>query len=75
MVIITHYREKCIGCNACVEWAPEQWCISRKDGKSVLLRSTKKKGVYVARVPDQYYEANRQAARACPVKIIKVTRK
>ena len=72
MVIITHYRDKCIGCNACVELAPEQWRISRRDGKSVLLNSRHKRGIYTAYVHDIYYEANLRAAEACPVKIIKV---
>lgn len=43
MVVVTLQREKCIGCNYCVEMAPEQFQMSKKDGKSVLLRSTEKK--------------------------------
>ena len=46
MVIVTLQREKCIGCNYCVEMAPEQFQMSKKDGKSVLLRSTEKKGFF-----------------------------
>ncbi len=72
MIIINHYRDKCIGCNACVEIAPEQWAMSRKDGKSVLIGARVKKGVYTARFPDEVWEANVQAAKACPVNIIKI---
>ena len=43
MVIVTLQRDKCIGCNYCVEMAPEQFQMSKKDGKTVLLRSTEKK--------------------------------
>ncbi|RMD45861.1 MAG: hypothetical protein D6831_02855, partial [Aquificota bacterium] len=43
---IIHYREKCIGCNACVEAAPDRWAISKKDGKAVLLKGIEKKGIY-----------------------------
>ena len=72
MIIITHYRRKCIGCNACVELAPAQWRISKKDGKSILLNAKEKKGIYTAYVNDIYYEENLKAAEACPVNIIKV---
>ena len=47
MVIVTLQREKCIGCNYCVEMAPEQFQMSKKDGKSVLLRSTEKKRFFL----------------------------
>ncbi|EEK15014.1 hypothetical protein CAPGI0001_1468 [Capnocytophaga gingivalis ATCC 33624] len=46
MVIVTLQRDKCIGCNYCVEMAPEQFQMSKKDGKTVLLRSTEKKGLF-----------------------------
>ena len=44
MVVITLQRNKCIGCNYCVELAPKQFQMSKKDGKSVLLHSIDKKG-------------------------------
>ncbi len=72
VLIITHQRNKCIGCNACVELAPEQWKMSKNDGKSVLLKARERKGFYTAYVSEIYYEANEKAARACPVNIIKV---
>lgn len=72
MIRITHFRKKCIGCNACVEVAPERWRVSKKDGKSVLLRGIEKKGITTAIVPDDEYEANKIAARMCPTNIIQV---
>ena len=39
MVIITLQRKKCIGCNYCVELAPKQFQMSKKDGKSVIDKS------------------------------------
>ncbi len=72
MVIITLQRDKCIGCNYCVELAYDRWRMSKKDGKSNLLGSTEKKGFYTVRVEDEEYEANDKAAKSCPVKIIKV---
>ena len=72
MIRITHFRKKCIGCNACVEVAPERWRISKKDGKSVLLRGIEKNGVATVLAPDHEYDANKVAARMCPTNIIQV---
>ncbi len=73
MVVITLQRKKCIGCNYCVELAPKQYQMSKKDGKSVLLHSTEKKGFFTLKSPDEtIYNANIKAKEACPVKIISV---
>lgn len=73
MVVITLQRDKCIGCNYCVEMAPEQFAMSRKDGKSVLLHSQNKKGFYTLKSHDEFiFENCEKAAKACPVKIIAV---
>lgn len=71
VVIVTLQRDKCIGCNYCVEMAPEQFQMSKKDGKSVLLRSTEKKGFFTLKsYDDSIFEACENAQKACPVKII-----
>ncbi|HBB48908.1 MAG TPA: ferredoxin [Flavobacteriaceae bacterium] len=71
MVIITLQRQKCIGCNYCVELAPEQFQMSKKDGKSVLLHAQEKKGFYTLKTPDgSAYQPSKEAAKACPVNII-----
>lgn len=73
MVVITLQRNKCIGCNYCVELAPEQFQMSKKDGKSVLLKATDRKGFHTLKSPDHSItEKSEAAARACPVKIISV---
>lgn len=73
MVVITLQRKKCIGCNYCVELAPEQFQMSRKDGKSVLLKAVDKKGFHTLKSSDHsIVERAESAARACPVKIISV---
>jgi ferredoxin len=72
MVIITLQREKCIGCNYCVELAYERWRMSKKDGKSNLLGSVNSKGFYTVKVGDEELDENMRAAEACPVNIIKV---
>ncbi len=72
MIRIIHQRDKCIGCNYCVELAYDRWRMSKKDGKCTLLEGVNKKGFFTAVVGDDEYQANMNAARACPVKIIKV---
>ncbi|MCU0417452.1 MAG: ferredoxin [Cytophagaceae bacterium] len=72
MVILSHNREKCIGCNYCVELAFDRWRMSKKDGKVTLIEGVEKKGMYTARVSDEEYEANVKAAQACPMNIIQV---
>ncbi|MGV6846361.1 MAG: ferredoxin [Lutibacter sp.] len=73
MVIITLQRAKCIGCNYCVELAPGQFQMSKKDGKSVLLHSKEKKGFFTLKSPNEtIFENTNKAKEACPVKIIDV---
>ncbi|MUU79009.1 ferredoxin [Winogradskyella endarachnes] len=73
MVVITLQRNKCIGCNYCVELAPNQFQMSKKDGKSVLLHSEEKKGFFTLKSKDyEILEPCENASKACPVKIISV---
>ena len=73
MVVVTLQRNKCIGCNYCVEVAPAQFQMSKKDGKSVLLHSLEKKGFFTIKSHDEtIFESSIEAKKACPVKIIKV---
>ena len=73
MVVITLQRNKCIGCNYCVELAPQQFQMSKKDGKCVLLKAVDKKGFFTLKSPNHSILENaRAASRACPVKIISV---
>ena len=73
MVIITLQRKKCIGCNYCVELAPKQFQMSKKDGKSVLLHTKDKKGFYTLKSTDvSILENATKAKEACPVNIISV---
>jgi ferredoxin len=56
-----------------VELAPSQFQMSKKDGKTVLLHSSEKKGFYTLKSNDHLiFEACDNAAKACPVKIISV---
>jgi len=72
MVIITQQRDKCIGCNYCVELAYNRWRMSKKDGKATLIGGVNRKGFYTVKVREDELEDNIKAAEACPVKIIHV---
>ncbi len=70
MFRIIFYRSKCIGCNGCVEAAPDRWRVSRKDGKCNLIEGKAKKGIYQATASMDEYAQNKLAAANCPVRII-----
>ena len=74
MIQIVYHRKKCIGCNYCIELAPERWAMNNKDGKSVLLESRNKKGFFTAKVQDDEYKVNNLIAKVCPVKIIHINK-
>ena len=69
---IVHYRNRCIGCNSCVEHAPHHWAISKIDGKSDLVGAEKKKECSVRIISQVEIDANRRAALDCPVHIIHI---
>ena len=71
MIQISQQREKCIGCNACVEAAPYRWRVSKKDGKCTLVGGKENKGFYIAAVDDDEWNDLQLASRNCPVNIIK----
>jgi len=73
MVIITLQRKKCIGCNYCVEVAPEQFQMSQTDGKSVLINAYERKGFHTLKeTDDAIFEQVEKASELCPAKIISV---
>lgn len=72
MIRITQRRNKCIGCNACVEASYFRWRISKTDGKSVLIGGNQKKEVYSLVTSDDELESALMAQENCPVKIIEV---
>jgi ferredoxin len=69
---ISFYRNKCIGCNYCVEACPDRWQMSTRDGKCVLLGGKKKGAVYQADVGEHERELNEKAAEVCPVNVIRL---
>jgi len=72
MLQILFHRVKCIGCNACVEAAPDRWRVSTKDGRCNLVEGKAKKGIYQASVSMDEYPHNKKAAANCPVKVIRL---
>lgn len=72
MIRVVQQRNKCIGCNACVEASHNRWRLSRKDGRSVLIGGVRKGEFYSVLIGDDEYEKNVRAAKHCPVRIIKI---
>lgn len=69
---IIHDRKKCIGCNSCINIAPQTWIMDENDGKARLVGSQEKGLVFVGEITDCDLAANKKAAAACPMKTIKV---
>ncbi len=69
---IIYYRNKCIGCGICCENHPDNWVMSKKDGKAVLLNATSKKDLYILDINDEATRAYQFLVKACPVNIIKL---
>lgn len=73
MIVVTLQRSKCIGCNYCVEVAAACFQMSKKDGKSVLLKSQDNKGFHTLKTMGYHFlDALMQSEKVCPVHIIKV---
>lgn len=73
MAKIIHYRNKCIGCGLCFEIQPALWRMSKKDGKATLLNAIAKKEVFILEINQHDMHVSLEAARICPVKIIKIS--
>ncbi len=74
-ITICHKRDDCIGCGSCALIASHTWEMNKKDGKAVLKGAQwKGKEFMVAQIDDDddVLAANRQAADACPVRIIRI---
>lgn len=71
---ILFHRAKCIGCNYCVEVAPQRWQMSKRDGKSVLLGGNPKGNMIQVEVGESERESNTKAVELCPVKVIRITK-
>ena len=69
---IIHFRQECIGCNSCVEYAKNYWKINEVDGKSDLLGATEKNGVFIKDIAEFEIPDNEMAALGCPMRIIHI---
>ncbi|MEN9302864.1 MAG: hypothetical protein RL264_1293 [Bacteroidota bacterium] len=65
-------REKCIGCNACMEAAPYRWRMSKSDGKCTLVGGIQKRDFYSVVIDETELEDNLLAIKNCPVHIIQI---
>lgn len=69
---VSHQRNKCIGCGSCVLLASKNWKMNDNDGRSDLIEGVlQKNGVVTSVIDEGEYEANKDAADACPVGIIR----
>lgn len=67
-----HFRNDCIGCGNCAEYAPAYWELDENDGKANLIGAQKKKEIFTKEIEFGEEEANIGAADSCPVNVIQV---
>ena len=73
--LLEHNRPDCIGCAACVAVNPKNW-VMNDDGKSDIIDAPHRPdGWQELEIDDADFEANRQAAEACPVNVIHLKNK
>ena len=68
---ISHQRDQCIGCGSCAQYAPNCWKMNEDDGKADLINGKLKGEVVVAEIDEDELEANQEAAKVCPMQILK----
>jgi ferredoxin len=69
---LIHFPENCIGCNSCVENAPDNWEIDQITGKAILKNAINKNGTHIAEISEIEVEDNHRAELSCPMRIIQV---
>jgi ferredoxin len=73
MIQISHKRSECIGCDACVEAAPNYWKMD-EDGLASLIKIKSQKGTMVyGEGFNEDKEELTQSAESCPVDIIRIS--
>lgn len=75
---IVYDRRNCIGVSSCALLAEKFWVMDKKDDKAVLVNATlaegKNKGddTWELLIEKKDLEINKEAARNCPVNVIKI---
>lgn len=69
---VVHYRDKCIGCGACIMYAPSTWQQNDDDGLVDLINGQEKGDVVVSDIDDVLLEENKNAEESCPTQAIKI---
>lgn len=72
-ITVCHKRNDCIGCGSCALVAPDRWQMNAEDGKADLKDGEWKGDEFVvAKINEEEFKKNKEAADVCPVGIIRV---
>ena len=69
---VIHQRDKCIGCNACVENTPDYFKMDDELGLALLIDGEKKNKVFVSKAIKTDKDRLKESVNMCPVNIIKL---
>jgi ferredoxin len=72
-ITLCHKRNDCIGCGSCAMLSPDRFSMNIQDGKADMKDGQWHGDEFVvAKIDEDEYDLNKQAAAACPVGIIRL---
>lgn len=69
---IIHHRENCIGCGMCVTCAPKQWEMDMDYKANLIGGKATAESTFELEIDNNDLEANKNAAKNCPTKVIEI---
>lgn len=73
--ILEHDRPNCIGCAACVAVNPKNWKMCDDNKTDIIEGKHRPDGWQELEIAETEFEANKEAAEACPVNVIHLKNK
>jgi ferredoxin len=72
--IVKFDRDGCIGAAACVSMDPDDWVLSKEDGKAILAESKWDEGdaYWTRQIDESELDRMLTAAKSCPVVVIHI---
>lgn len=71
---LVYYRNKCIGCGACLTISSDFWIMNNSDGKVDLSNSKEKNNTFIRKLWVGEESLANEFENICPTKAIKTTK-
>ena len=73
--LLEHNRPDCIGCAACVAVNPKHWVMNEDNKTDIIGAPHRPDGWQELEIGEEEFQANKEAAEACPVNVIHLKNK